>query len=265
MSKFRVAVAISLLGASLAITGCESADKKSAKFTPPSNATPPALTNNTVSKPDAAPVPEAVPEPPKSDPVDTLIAQAEAAYKKGVDNYNAGHLETAKDDFDRAFNILTSGPVDIRSDERLEHEFDKLVEQVNSLELVALKQGDGFTEQRSEPAPIDEANDETTFKVDPNVKAQAEAEIKETRSDLPLVMNDHVASFISYFSNRGRTTIERGLVRSGRYRDMILRVLKEEGVPQDLLYLAQAESGFLPLAVSRAGARGMWQFMASRA
>jgi membrane-bound lytic murein transglycosylase D len=46
---------------------------------------------------------------------------------------------------------------------------------------------------------------------------------------------------------------------------MILRVLKEEGVPQDLIYLAEAESGFEPLALSRAGARGMWQFMSSRA
>jgi membrane-bound lytic murein transglycosylase D len=46
---------------------------------------------------------------------------------------------------------------------------------------------------------------------------------------------------------------------------MIRRVLREEGVPQDLIYLAQAESGFHPLAVSRAGARGMWQFMGSRA
>ena len=40
---------------------------------------------------------------------------------------------------------------------------------------------------------------------------------------------------------------------------------KGEGIPQDLIYLAQAESGFFPLALSRAGARGMWQFMGSRA
>ena len=46
---------------------------------------------------------------------------------------------------------------------------------------------------------------------------------------------------------------------------MIRRTLREEGVPQDLIYLAQAESGFHPLAVSKAGARGMWQFMAGRA
>ncbi|MGA9393529.1 MAG: transglycosylase SLT domain-containing protein, partial [Candidatus Sulfotelmatobacter sp.] len=53
--------------------------------------------------------------------------------------------------------------------------------------------------------------------------------------------------------------------RTGRYHDMMVRILKQEGVPQDLIYLAQAESGFQPTAVSRAGARGIWQFMISRA
>ena len=46
---------------------------------------------------------------------------------------------------------------------------------------------------------------------------------------------------------------------------MIESTLREQGVPQELIYLAQAESGFHPLALSRVGARGMWQFMASRA
>jgi membrane-bound lytic murein transglycosylase D len=129
--------------------------------------------------------------------------------------------------------------------------------------MQALKQGDGFTQQASEPAPIDVAND-VTFPVDPNVKAKAEAELKGTRSDLPLMLNDYVASYINYFSSRGKGYLENGLVRAGRYEPMIRRVLKEEGVPQDLIYLAQAESGFHPLALSRAGARGMWQFMAGR-
>ncbi len=79
------------------------------------------------------------------------------------------------------------------------------------------------------------------------------------------MLTDPVASYITYFSTRGRGTLERALARSGRYQGMIQRVLKEEGVPQDLIFLAQAESGFHPLAVSRAGARGIWQFMGSRA
>ena len=79
------------------------------------------------------------------------------------------------------------------------------------------------------------------------------------------MMTDQVAGYINFYSTRGRGTLERALARSGRYDEMIRRVLKEEGVPQDLIFLAQAESGFHPLAVSRVGARGMWQFMGSRA
>ncbi len=127
-----------------------------------------------------------------------------------------------------------------------------------------MQQGDGFAEPKSEPAPIDEAN-EITPAVDESVKAKAEAEIKSTHSDLPLMMTDQVAGYINYFSTRGRATVEHALARSGRYEDMIRRTFREEGVPEDLIYLAQAESGFHPLAVSRAGARGMWQFMGSRA
>jgi len=256
---FPVAVAAVLLTA-----GCETTQPKSASFLPAHAAAAP-----TVSEPDEQkaakpeqPPPVQQPVPAKPDPAELLIAQAEKQYAAGQANYQAGHLEAAKTNFDQAFNTLLSSNLDIRNDERLEREFDKIVEAVHELELTALKQGDGFTEQRSEPAPIDEAND-ITFPVDPNIKAQAEAEIKTTKSDLPLVLNDQVAMFINYFSStRGRATLEHAWARSGKYRDMISRILKEEGVPQDLIYLAQAESGFQPLALSRAGARGMWQFMA---
>lgn len=193
-----------------------------------------------------------------------LIAKVEKEYQTGQTNYQSGHLEAAKQNFDNAFNLLLSGPLEVKSDERLEHEFEKLLDGVNGLELMALQEGDGFSEQKSEPAPIDEAN-EVTFPVDPNIKAKAEAEVKVTRSDLPLMLNDTVAGYINYFSTRGRGTLEHALARSGQYDAMIRRILKEEGVPQDLIYLAQAESGFHPLALSRAGARGMWQFMSSRA
>jgi len=83
-------------------------------------------------------------------------------------------------------------------------------------------------------------------------------------SKLPLTVNDTVLGYINYFSNRGRGIIVSAMQRSGRYRPMILHILDEEGVPQELLHLAQAESGFIPRAVSRAAAVGMWQFVAFR-
>ena len=145
----------------------------------------------------------------------------------------------------------------------MQRKLDEITEALKTVDQQEQQQTEAAVEQQSEPAPIDEAN-EATPPVDPHVKARAEVEVKFTRSDLPLMMTDEVAAYINYFSGRGRGVLERGLVRSGRYQEMIQRTLREEGVPQDLIYLAQAESGFHPLALSRAGARGMWQFMAGR-
>jgi len=266
-----ILLSAAMSAALVAALACQGAQK--ASFMPPAEAQAPALSAASTSpdpqkqKPAVAALPQAKPQVPqalRADPVADLIARVEKEYQAGQDNYQAGHLEAAKQNFDSAFNQLLESGFDLQSDERLEQELDHLLDGVNGLELAALQQGDGFAQQKSEPAPIDEAN-ELTPTVDQNVKAKAEAEIKSTHSDLPLMMTDQVAGFINYFSNRGRGTIERALARSGRYEDMIHRILREEGVPQDLIYLAQAESGFHPLAVSRAGARGMWQFMDSRA
>ena len=270
---FSAASTVALTAILAATIGCQSAQKSS--FLPPSQAQAPALVASS-NPPDqhhqkptttAAAEPQAKPPVPQAlevDPVANLIARVEKEYQSGQDNYQAGHLEAAKQDFDSAFNQLLGSGFDLKSDDRLEQELDRILDGINGLEVAALQQGDGFAEQKSEPAPIDEAN-ELTPAVDQNVKAKAEAELKNTHSDLPLVMTDQVAGYINYFSNRGRGTLEHALARSGRYEDMIHRVLREQGVPQELIYLAQAESGFHPLAVSRAGARGMWQFMGSRA
>ena len=166
--------------------------------------------------------------PPQPDPIAGLIDQAEKEFQAGQTNYQTGHLVAARLNFDNAFNLLLESPYDIHSDERLQREFDRIVNGASSLELAALEQGDGFTQQKSEPAPIDQAIDqatnqatgaanELTFPVDPNVKAQAEAEIRSTHSDLPLMLTDPVVSFLNYFSHNGKGVLERGLIRSGRY------------------------------------------------
>jgi len=200
---------------------------------------------------------------PAADPIGDLVVRVEKEYQTGLSNYQGGRTEAAKQNFDNAFNALLGSNLDVRSDERLQKEFDRIVAGVNQLDIGGAS-GESEAQQKSEPAPIDETNGINPA-ADPNVKAKAQAEIKSTRSDLPLMMTDQVAGYISYFSNRGRGTFERAFSRSGRYHDMMVSILKEEGVPQDLIYLAQAESGFHPLAVSRVGARGIWQFMGSRA
>jgi membrane-bound lytic murein transglycosylase D len=203
----------------------------------------------------AAPLP-----PPARPQVQALIDQVEAAYQSGVTQYHAGKLQTAKTDFDHAVDLMLSSTFDMRNEPQLRDEFDRILDAVNTLELEALKRGNGFA-PKLEPAPVDIAND-VTFPVDPEVKAQAIAELKTTVSDLPLVINDPVAGYISYFSSKGRGTLLRSLERAGRYRVMISAILAEEKVPQDLIYQAVAESGFQPQAQNgRTSAGGMWQFM----
>jgi membrane-bound lytic murein transglycosylase D len=117
----------------------------------------------------------------------------------------------------------------------------------------------------AQPAPIDELSDLTLPAGDPRLIAKAQRELITVPHDLPLTVNDSVLQYLSFFTTtRGRAIMEHGLGRAGRYDQMIRSVLKEEGVPQDLIYLAQAESAFQPQAVSRAGARGIWQFMPYR-
>ena len=262
MKLVRCLVVPSLLLVVVFSSGCEPSQPKTAAAKISPQATAPTLkpADPAADKPQpAAPIATS-----PSDPVDALIAQADKLYQAGQTEYQNGHLEAARQSFDRAFNVLLSSNFDLRDNPRLDKEFDKIVDGVRDLEQVALREGDGFTEQRSEPAPIDEAND-ITFPVDPAIRAKAEVEIKTTKSDLPLMLNDQVAMFINYFSStKGRHTLEHGLTRAGRYRELISQTFQKEGVPQDLIYLAMAESGFQPLAVSRAGARGMWQFMAGR-
>jgi membrane-bound lytic murein transglycosylase D len=205
-----------------------------------------------------------VPPPPTMEQqrVRVLIEQVEAAYARGDTDYRKGMLPEAKAEFDRAVDLMLSSGIDIRNNSQLQDEFDRIVDQVNALEMEALKQGNGFV-PKEEPTPADVASD-VTFTVDPNIVAQAKAELATTKSDLPLVVNDYVAGFINFFANsqRGHNTLMHSFERSGRYKAMIQRVMAEEGVPQDLIYLAVAESGFQPRAMngkSRAG--GMWQFM----
>ena len=270
---------------SLAVCACQSAHKPVAQKAP----SPPAIQQKQTSLPDTATAPTQAPTesqnnkdttaqlpaaeqpapppaPPAADKVGDLVAQAESLYQAGLADYHAGKTDDAKQHFDRALNSLLESSLDVRSDNRLQEEFDRIVQGVNEI-YPGGTSGDTEaaqdSQQKSEPAQIDELN-KIAPSADAKTRAKAEEEIKNTHSDLPLMMTDEVAGYIAYFSGHGRGVFVRALARSGRYRDMMLPILAKEGIPQDLIYLAQSESGFHPLAVSRVGARGIWQFMASR-
>ena len=244
------------------LTGCPQ-QQAAAPGKTPAQTTAPAITgnaNNQTSQSSAAETQAA--DAAKAAKVQQLINQAESAYHNGVDNYRAGHLDAARLNFDSAVDLMLTSGLDLKTDPQLSDEFDRLLNAVNSLEMAALKQGNGFSPVL-EAAPLDAAN-EVTFGANAALTARVTAELKTTQSDFPLVVNDYVAGFISYFSNSpaGHAHLLASLERAGKYKEMILKNLRDQGVPQDLIYLAVAESGFQPQALNpRSGAGGMWQFM----
>jgi membrane-bound lytic murein transglycosylase D len=218
-------------------------------------------------EPVTLPVPSQIPQTLSKDPVDLIITEAQLKFEDGEDLYGQGFLKRAKEEFDAAIDLLLESSGRYPNDNRLQHELTLLTAKVHALEIAALREGDGFTDQVGEPAAIDDLKDVETFPalIDPKLRKEVEDEVSEIMHDLPIEINDRVLGFLEYYTNgRGRGTIEVGLERVGKYQPMIEGILKDEAVPLDLLYLAQAESAFLPRALSRAKAKGMWQFIPSR-
>ncbi len=206
-----------------------------------------------------------VQQKPTFDPVDEVIQQSESRFHQGERSLQAGFLEKAKRDFDASLEVILRSGIFIAHNERLERHYEALIDRIHSYELAALKEGDGFSEERYDAAPIDEiAAGEVPLTFDPKSKLLAEQTINEIPHDIPLPLNETVLRFLDYFQNQARKAMEAGMQRSGRYRHMISKILAEEGVPQDLIYLCQAESGFKPLAYSKAKCKGLWQFAAPR-
>ncbi len=260
MAVSRILFTGALAGAVLlTLTGCPS--QQAANNTVPRKAIAPATTASAQPSQAEEGAEESASENTPSARDQQIIAGVEDQYHTGLDAYQQGNLADAKQHFDKAVDQLLMCGVNLKTDPALRAEFDRIVDSVDTLEMDALKQGNGLTE--SEPSPVDVANN-VTFPVNAKIEAEAKAELKTTQSDLPLVMNDYVASYINFFENtkRGHDTIVASLERGGHYKAMIEGVLKKAGLPQDLYYQAVAESGFNPTAVNRSsGAGGMWQFM----
>jgi membrane-bound lytic murein transglycosylase D len=210
------------------------------------------------------------------DAVTRLADQVRALFAAGEQEAKADRNEAAQQDYDRALDLLLASGFDLGREPALSGLFNQVM---FSLSLVqSSTQGAEASEvppaeQQSRPSPLDQITAITALSgeeipaapADAGLKTNAERELQAVPHDLPLTLTDPVLSFLNFFQTaRGRAIVENGLRRAGRYRDMIRRVLAEEGMPSDLIYLAQAESAFEPQALSRAGARGLWQFMSYR-
>ena len=121
----------------------------------------------------------------------------------------------------------------------------------------------------SGPAPVAQAPREAAVVASASPLAAPAVAAPPANPSVPVYHlddNNDVRRFLDRFqTGYRRAVVERWLVRAGRYLPMILDVFKQKGLPEELVFTAMIESGFDPLAVSRAGAKGLWQFMAPTA
>jgi membrane-bound lytic murein transglycosylase D len=185
--------------------------------------------------------------------------------RTGRQHLDAGDFLNARVSFDAAVETLVSETtIDFSADTEAREILERLIQDIHRLEATRMDLADPSEAPVYEQSPLDQIP-ELTFPIDPSLQATVLDQIRSRSGEFPLEVNDTVLSYIRYFtSERGSRTFVAGYRRSGRYRDMILRILDEEGLPRELIHLAQAESGFQPRAVSWAAAGGLWQFIGSR-
>jgi membrane-bound lytic murein transglycosylase D len=225
--------------------------------------------------PPAPPAPAPIPVRPFSGPVGQptqisgdhvidLLARVDREFKAGEREWGLNHPEAARRHFDTAIELLLNAPQGARGEPRLEAAFEQLLDRISAYEVLALRAADGLTEAKSEPAAIDELLNDATFELPKPRATTAEtvaADLERTVHDIPIDVNERVLAVIELFQGRLRDFMQAGLDRGSQYLPMIQRIFREEGVPLDLAYVPLVESAFKSNALSRASARGMWQFM----
>ena len=226
----------------------------------------------------------------REDPrVQQIVARAEEHFRLGELNLKDQKRQAAREEFDKAVDIVLESGMDVRSNPKLQTYYLQLVERVYRFEVpqgvpapvngatfqqVAQNGGlpqtapvaeVGFVEQKFEPSPLDDLRTLALDEKEKNVSETdvAEAESIKTTLDFDFKMNPLVVGFVNYYQGRGRATMETGLRRSGQFVPKSREIFRKVGVPEDIVWLGQVESAWRQQARSWAAASGLWQFIPS--
>jgi peptidoglycan lytic transglycosylase D len=230
--------------------------------------------------------------------VEQVIDRANDHFRKGKLNLEDNKREQARDEFDKAVDEILMSGLDVRASHRLQTFYLELVERIYREEVPALqntlqpqqnvvvaqvvpdaktetvevakaqqpKQVQiGFLQQGFDPSPLDPLSKLILNEQEKKVSESDIAALEQAKNalDFNLTLNPLVQQYINYYQGRGRSTMEAGLRRSGRYMKIARDTFRQAGVPEDITWLGQVESAWAPRARSWAAASGLWQFISS--
>jgi membrane-bound lytic murein transglycosylase D len=203
------------------------------------------------------------------------IRRARGELENGERLAREGLWEEARLAFNRAVDLLLAIPGGVESDEEAKGLYEDVLATIQEAEREHTSRLAEAAAQAAEPpeplenAAVDELTEDVSqmesageVPLDASTPAPEELDIPEATYDIPVETNARVLAIIEMFQSQKREWFQEALDRSGHYMPLFERILAEEGAPRDLVYLAMIESAFKPRAASRAGARGIWQFIA---
>jgi len=233
----------------------------------------------------------------KAEPqVEQIIDRANDHFRRGKLNLEDNKRDQARDEFDKAVDTILLSGLDVRSSQRLQTFYLELVEKIYREEVPVMQQSQqqnvtpvvaqtapnpqaekvevartpetktpqiGFRQQGFEPSPLDPLSKLILTEEEKQVSNSDLAAMEQAKNalDFNFKINPLIQQFINYYQGRGRRDMEAGLRRSGRFMKMAREIFRQEGVPEDLAWLGQIESGWSPRAYSYAAASGLWQFV----
>lgn len=221
--------------------------------------------------------------PPRSPEIE--IDRAEALFVLGSEALSARREAEAREAFDAALDVFVSAEAAglSTSSPRRQAAYQGLIDRIHSAEVAAGAQrltvpvltslAPGGTSHPTAPAePLEPPAESTLADLGNRIEAltptdderlSTEAVLGTEHLDLPIKLNDQVLGAIGLYTGKFRDWFSRALSRGLPHLPRIREIFAEVGIPEDLAYVPIVESAFNPLALSRAKARGLWQFIPS--